>query len=503
MLHSIPSPRPNFSHPICRAVVGVTLLTMVAVAPQASAKELGNVDFETSCAAEAGKAFNRGLTLLHHMMYFEADAVFSGASEKSPDCAMLHWGVAMSKFHPLWPGRPGPEKIAAGQAAVERMKAANPGSDVEQAFADAVAAYYEGADTPYPNRIAAWAEAQAKAFDAFPENDDVTAFHALALLATAQRGDKTLANQREAGALMEALNTRTKLHPAVYHYAIHAYDNPVLYEKALTFANDYGKIAPDVPHALHMPSHIFVRAGKWDQVIEWNSRSAEIALAAPLNGVISNHYAHAMDYWIYAVLQKGGFKEAEELLAEFVGYSNQQDNFGAAYALAASPVRIALEQEQWDRLAEMSGELHPAISWEKFPQTVAMRWFAIGLGAARSDNFPRATEALGQLSELRQKLEAENQGYWFKLVEAQILSIEAWMEMAQGNTDLAIELQTKAADMEDAVGKSPVTPGHVLPARELLGDLFNQAGRTELGNAAYRETLKHAPNRRRSVLALQ
>ena len=479
-----------------------SLLAMGTAAPQANANDLGNVDFQTSCSAEANGAFNDGLTLLHHMMYFQADALFSAASEKSPDCAMLHWGVAMTKFHPLWPGRPGPEKIAAGQAAVERMQRANVGSETEQAFKAAAAAYYEGDETPYPERISAWAATQAEAFDKHPENVDATAFHALGLLATAPRGDKSLANQRAAGALMETLDQRTDLHPAVYHYAIHAYDNPVLYERALPFARDYGKIAPDVPHALHMPSHIFVRAGLWDQVIDWNVRSAEVALAHPLGGVITNHYAHAMDYLIYAVLQKGDFARAEELLAEFVSHANQQDNFGSAYALAASPVRVALEQEQWGLLAAMSGDMHPAISWEKFPQTAAMRWFAIGLGAARSDNLARATEALEQLAELRQTLETSKQGYWLKLVEAQILSVEAWMEMSRGNTALAINLQTKAADMEDAVGKSPVTPGHVLPARELLGDLYAEAGRTDDALSAFHATLSHSPNRRRSLVAL-
>ncbi|TDT73896.1 hypothetical protein BDE40_2674 [Litoreibacter halocynthiae] len=503
MLHSFLATGPDIFPSVRRCAFGASLAAFVALAPQAFANNLGKVDFETSCTVEADEAFDQGLTLLHHMMYFQAEGVFAGAAERSPECAMLHWGVAMSKFHPLWPGRPSPEKIAAGQAAVERMKVAEPGSDIEQAFTEAAEAYYEGANTPYPERIASWAAAQIKAFEEFPENDDVTAFHALALLATAPRGDKTMANQRKAGALMEDLDARTEMHPAVYHYAIHAYDNPVLYENALSYANDYGKIAPDVPHALHMPSHIFVRAGQWDQVIEWNARSARVALAEPLNGVISNHYAHAMDYWIYAVLQKGDFEQAEKLLGEFVGYTNQQDNFGAAYALAASPVRVALEQEQWERLAGMSGELHPAISWEKFPQTVAMRWFAIGLGAARSDNLTRANEALRELADLRQTLEAGKQGYWLKLVEAQILSIEAWVELSRGNTDLAIELQTKAADIEDAVGKSPVTPGHVLPARELLGDLFTQAGNSDLAAGAYRDALKDAPNRLRSTLALK
>lgn len=487
-------------------LIGVLALFAWAVNIPSTAQanaNLGNVNFETTCAPDANAAFNEGLSLLHHMMYFQAEAVFVDAAQQSPDCAMLHWGQAMSKFHPLWPGRPGPDVISAGKAAVERMNAASAGSEKEQAFASAVTAFYDGEETPYPARISAWAQAQAQAFEAFPESEDATAFQALALLASAPRGDKTLANQRKAGALMEALNQTTTFHPGVYHYAIHAYDNPALYEKGVFFAKEYGNIAPDVAHALHMPSHIFVRAGLWDDVIAWNERSAMSALNHPLGDTISSHYAHAMDYLIYGHLQRGDFAEAEALLAEFVGRENQQSNFGSAYGLAAAPVRVALEQGQWGVLAELDGHMHPAIAWEKFPQAVAIRWFAIGLGAARGGNLDRADEALEQLVAVRGRLEAANLGYWTTLSEAQILSIEAWMEKSRGNDDLAINLQTKAADIEDAAGKSPVTPGHVLPSRELLGDLLSELGKPDAAAEAYQAALAQAPNRRRSLLALQ
>lgn len=466
-------------------------------------QSLGNVSFQTSCAPEANAAFNKGLRLLHHMMYLQAEGVFGAAAENAPDCTMLHWGGAMTKFHPLWPGRPGPEQIAAGQGAIDRMNGASAGSDIEQAFAQAVRAYYEGSDTPYPSRIAAWAEAQAEVCSRFPENVDATAFCALGLLATAPRGDTTLKNQREAGEMMEALNERTELHPGVYHYAIHAYDNPVLYEKGLPFAEEYGKIAPDVAHALHMPSHIFVRAGRWDDVIDWNVRSANAALAHPLGDMISAHYAHAMDYRIYGHLQRGEFEQAEILLAEFIGHANLQSNFGSAYALAAAPVRVALEQEQWGGLSGMDAGMHAAIDWGKFPQTVAIRWFAIGLGAARSGDLDRAAEAVGELAALRTMLEASNQEYWLNLTAAQMLTIEAWTELARGNDALAVSLQTKAADIEDAAGKSPVTPGHVLPARELLGDLLSKLAQDDAASVAYEAALAQAPNRRRSRISLQ
>ncbi len=496
--------KPTSFPPVRRLILcAVAAAAIGASAFAQGAGKLGNVSFKTSCAPQADAAFNDGLGLLHHMMYAQAEAVFRAAGDAAPDCAMLHWGVAMSKFHPLWPGRPGPEKIAEGRAAIDRMNAVGAGSDIEQAFADAVRAYYAGSDTPYPARIAAWAAGQSDVCARFPDNADAVTFCALGLLATAPRDDRTLPNNRRAGEMLEELNTRVDLHPGVYHYAIHAYDNPVLYRKGLPFAERYGRIAPDVAHALHMPSHIFVRAGQWDKVIDWNVRSAEAALAHPVGDRISNHYAHAMDYLIYAHLQRGEFARAESLLAEFVGRAGHQDTFGVAYALAASPVRVPLEQEQWDKLADMDGALHPSISWDRFPQTVAIRWFAIGLAAARTGKADRARGALAELAGIRAELEASNQGYWLQLTDAQMLSIEAWMELARGNEALAVSLQTKAADIEDKAGKSPVTPGHVLPARELLGDLLMRTGQADAARAAYAAMLAQAPNRRRSVVSLQ
>jgi len=309
------------------AVAGLFLST---AAWAETGRALGNVNFETTCSTQSDAAFNQGLGLLHHMMYFQADGLFSSAAQTDPDCAMLSWGVAMSKIHPLWPGVPSDDVISAGRAAVAKMAAAKDGSPIEQGFAAAVSALYQGEDTPYRDRIAAWGEAQKAVYVQFSDNEDATAFYALSLLATAPRGDKSLKNQREAGALMETLNQSTDLHPGVYHYAIHAYDNPALYEKGLPFAAEYGKIAPDVAHALHMPSHIFVRAGRWDDVIEWNIRSSGNALANPNGDVISVGYAHAMDYLIYGHLQRGEMETAEKLLNDFLNVSNHQSSFGSA-----------------------------------------------------------------------------------------------------------------------------------------------------------------------------
>lgn len=465
--------------------------------------QLGSVSFEISCSASAQTGFEKGLILLHHMMYDQAAAVFAETSAIESGCAMLHWGEAMTYFHPLWPGQPTPDAMKQGQHALAQMKSADPGTDRETAFQDAVAAFYDLETDSYRARVNAWAAAQGNVFQKYPDDIDATAFQALALVSTAPRGDTLMTNQREAGALMEAVHKVAPHHPGAFHYAIHAYDNSTLAEHGIPFADGYGAISPDVPHALHMPSHIYVRVGNWDETIAWNKRSATAALAEPMGDMVSSHYAHAMDYGIYAQLQKGDFETAETMLQDFLGLENQQGNFGSAYALSAAPGRVLLEQGLWDKAAALSVTPHSAIAWEKFPQCVANIWFAKGLGAARGGDPETGQQALLALKGIHSQLIDDNQTYWSTIAEAQILTIEAWSELSQGNDELALSLMMKAADTEDPVGKSPVTPSHVLPARELLGDMALQLGRKDLALASFETALGFSPNRRRSLRGLQ
>jgi len=483
-------------------------LTALLIAPFATATQLraetalGQVTFQTSCEPTSNAAFQEGLTLLHHMMYVQAESVFTNASKEDDSCAMLQWGVAMSNFHPFWPGRPSKGETERGLAAAQTLKNAGSITPVEAGLVNAVLSFYDPVNASYGESIAAWALGQTAAYEANPADLDTAALYALSQLATAPRGDKTMAQKSATGDLLDKLHKIDPEHPGVIHYAIHTYDNPPLAERGLHYAQVYADIAPSVPHALHMPTHIFVRLGNWDEVIDWNIRSAEAAKAQPDGDVMSGHFAHAMDYRIYAHLQRGEFDLAETVLGEFVDVTNHQPNFGAAYALAAAPARTLLEAERWEDAANLPDVLHPAIPWEKFPQAVAMRAFAQGIGAIRSGDQDTAGKALAELAQIRIKLEEANLGYWAVLTDAQMLSIEAWRELALGNTALAIQLQTKAADIEDAAGKSPVTPGHILPARELLGDIFAEIGDNAQAKTAYEATLAHSPNRRRSLSSL-
>lgn len=458
-------------------------------------------DFRSSCNEAADAKFNDGLTLLHNMMYIQAEEAFNSAVASDPDCAMAHWGIAMANFHPLWPGTPTAAETRRGSAAVERLVTMQAGTLLEEDLVFAAAVFYQPQHVDYRSRLAAWAEAQVTAAEGHPDNIDAAALGALARISVAPRGPGRIEVLAEIGDDLDALHEKDQSHPGVIHYAIHAYDNPPLKDRGKPYAEIYDKTAPSAPHALHMPAHIFTRTGDWERSIDLNRRSAEAALAQSTD-VIQSHYVHAIDYMVYGLLQLGDIDSARQLVEEMLAIENHQASFGGAYALAAAPVRLLLETDDWAGAAGMPMELHAAIPWEKFPQTVAMFWFSKGLGAARTKDVEAARVAVAELKKLRETMNERQQVYWAQLSEAQILSLEAWIELAEGNIDLAVAHQTAAADLEDKIGKSPVTPGHILPARELLGDMLMELGRTEQAMAAYQTTLSLSPNRARSRTAM-
>lgn len=483
-------------------LTATALATLLAAVALPSAGSADGVDLPTSCAQEADAAVDEGLTLLHNMMYIQAEAAFNRAAEAEPECAMAQWGIAMANFHPLWPGTPTEAEATRGQAAAQVLASLTPGNALEQAFADAATAFYAPDHGTYRARIAAWAAAQEVAYSQTPDNVDAAALAALARLATAPPGPESIATKAAVGDLLDQLHAREPRHPGVIHYAIHAFDNPRLKDRGLPYADIYDEIAPSAAHALHMPAHIFTRTGDWARSIDLNRRSAKAARAQS-GEMIQTHYVHAIDYMVYGHLQLGQPQEAERLVEEMLAIDTHQVSFGGAYALAASPLRLFLEQDKWAEAAALSPDMHTAIPWDAFPQTVAMRWFAKGLGAARIGNLETAGDAVERLQALKDAMQARGQGYWARLAESQILTVSAWIALAQGDSAGAIAQQTEAAEIEDAAGKSPVTPGHVLPARELLGDMYGALGQADKAAEAYRATLANSPNRARSIAALE
>lgn len=479
-------------------------VALIALAPSAllGQDDLGTVDFETSCSPEVEADFERGLALLHHMMYNQAEDAFKGIADDDPSCAMAHWGRAMTQLHPLW-APPTKQALQKGREAVRQAKAREAPTERKQAYIDAIAAYFENAsERPHPERLAAWEAGQEKLYQAYPDDVDAGAFYALAHLSTAPPDDKNFTHQRRAGALLEELHTEHPEHPGLFHYTLHAYDNPALAQQAVDVARDYDDLAPDVPHALHMPSHIFVRLGMWPEVIDWNIRSAEAALQQPVGANTSMHHAHALDYMMYAHLQQGQDEKARKVLNEIKAVDNYQDHFAAAYSMAAVPARYALERGAWDEAARLPVRAQDAFPWDQYPQYEAITYFARGLGAARSDDLEAAREAVDTLDNLYEQTVEAGEDYWAVQVDVKRTTIDAWIAYAEGRHDEALDRMREAADQEDSVDKHPVTPSAVRPARELYGDMLVRLDRPEDAIEAYQAALEVSPNRFNSLYGI-
>ena len=465
-----------------------------------SAEEsLGKVDFAISCSTDVQTQFNKGLALLHNMMYLQAEKEFKAVSELDPDCAMVYWGISMTLLHPLW-APPSNDELQRGWEAVQKAAALKPSTEREKGYISAAMAFYKNwKSVDHPTRISAWEKSQEEVFKANPEDIDAGAFYALAHLATAPKGDKTFTHQKEAGAILENLRTKAPMHPGLFHYTIHAYDNPLLASRALEVAKEYDKIAPDAPHAQHMPSHIFVRMGLWTLTAEWNMRSTEAAKKQSEPGELSLHYIHAMDYLVYAYLQKAQDNKAQDALITINKIERYQDSFASAYGLAAAQARYFLELRQWEKAANLKIRSHNTFTWDKYPWFEAITYFARGLGAALSKDIERARDSVRTLDTFYERSKKAGQDYWGVLVDSQRKTVAAWTAYSEGETDKALQLMKKAAEIEDSVDKHPVTPGAVLPARELLGDMLVMLGNYDEAIAAYEASLLISPNRFNSL----
>lgn len=474
-----------------------TALLLATAAPGIGQEEIGTVDFSTSCAGAVSDEFDRAVALLHHMMYEQAAEGFQRVAEVDPDCAMAHWGLAMTQLHPLW-APPTEEELDRGRQAAATAEAIGARTDRERGYIRAIRTFFD-TDGSFAERLRAWEPAQTAVHDHSPDDVDAAAFHALARLATARPDDHSFSRQAEAGALLDRLRQRHPRHPGLFHYAIHAYDNPVLAERGLEVARGYDRIAPRVPHALHMPSHIFVRLGMWDNVASWNRRSAEAALRHPVNGRTAMHYAHAMDYLVHALLQQGRDDEARAALAGFLDAGPFQPHIGTAYGLAASPARLALERRRWNEAARLPVNRPVPLPWDQFPAAEALTWFARGLGSARTGGSETARAAMARLDELHERLARNGGDYWTTTTRAQRQAIDAWLRYEDGDVDGAIQAMRAAADLEDSVDKHPVTPSSPLPTRELLGEMLLEAGRPDEALTAFQASLAISPGRLNSL----
>ena len=481
---------------------GVTLATATEAAGQSHVMRAGHagiVEYSVRCAGSAPDSFAHGLALLHHMTYEAAADAFRAAARADSGCAMAYWGEAMTYIHPLWSDPPSEAAFERGRmlaARAEHLAAADP---LESAFAAAVGAYYAAgrSEAEGPN-LEAFDRGWAKVHQRFPDQVEAAAFFALAHLGTADPADKSYEHQRTAGALMEAVLSRHPDHPGAHHYLIHAYDYPPLAQGGLAVARDYGNVAPDVAHALHMPTHTFTRLGQWDEAISWNLRSAAAARAAA-GEATSLHYLHALDYLVYAWLQTGRQGRAEEVQATLQRLDGPiQVELASAYTLAAVPARIALELRRWKDAAALVPREPSTFPWDRFPAVEALTHYARALGGAHLGDTALVQQSIARLERLRATA-SRSSDYWANQIAIQVLVAKAALAAASGDSAEALTLFRQGADAEAATEKHPVTPGELLPAGELLGEFLLDVGQPAPALAQFTRVLERSPNRLNSL----
>ena len=458
-----------------------------------SAEELGSIHFSTSCAKTTEAAFNRAVALLHSFQYEQSREAFEEVSRRDPACAMSRWGVAMTHYHGLWDNG----DTAAGRAAWQRAQeiaSTNPRiSARELAYIDVLGEIYREDDQDRATHARAFEQKMGELQARYPGDSEAAIFHALALAITAPKTDKTFANQRKCGEILEPLFKKQPHHPGIAHYIIHCYDNPVLAAQGLGAARMYAKIAPASAHANHMPSHLFTRVGSWEESISSNIKSQQLAAAAEAtstNGEARDQRLHAMDYLEYAYLQSGRVQQAKAVLEQMRSLSPLPGlTLTGDYSLAATPARLAVELGNWKEASNLK------VREEGAPWTQAITWTAIGVGAARSGNLERAAQAEQSLASLRDATGRQNNTYWSNQVEVQRREVAGWIAQAGGKGPDAIAQLRSAAELEESMDKHAVTPGAVTPAREMLAELFFLQNHPQDALAEYQAVLTIAPNR--------
>ena len=471
------------------AAFSVVLATGIArstAAQDAAEQRLGAVHFETSCNETAQRRFDRGMRYQHSFWYRASKDIFEDVLKADPDCAIAYWGIATSLLlNPF--GVPPAANLAEGLAAIQKGKAIGAKTPREREFIDALGAFYTDYDKiDHRTRVQAYLKAMEALAQHYPQDDEAQMYYALALDVAASPADKTYANQLKAAAILEDIFKRQPQHPGVAHYLIHSYDYPPIAEKGLDAATRYSKIAPTAPHAQHMPSHIFTRVGYWKESIAANAGSVRAAKADKEYG----DQLHGQDYMVYAYLQLAQDKNARAVIDEMAAATAVNPDLpGASFALAASPARYAMERGDWSGAAAL--EVRPS----KFPHVMAITHFARAVGAARFGKPDAAGADIAKLAVLRDKLREAKDAYWAEQVDIQWQTANAWLLYAQGKYDEAVAAMAAAAAAEDKTEKAPVTPGPIVPARELYGAMLLGRGQAKDALAAFEATLKKEPHR--------
>ncbi|MBT8402008.1 MAG: hypothetical protein KJO98_16150 [Rhodothermia bacterium] len=464
-------------------------------------KEMGTVHFEVSCDDNVVDDFDRALALMHHMQYVESREAFEQISEADPACAMAYWGVAMTRFQPLWPSRPGVDQLKQGKEELQTARAIGIATDREDRLVAAAEAFFrEPESADWWTRIQRWSDAMSAAYEAHADDIETAALYALSQLAVGQVAEDRMAHNARAAEVLLSIHEREPTHPGAIHYTIHANDVDARAGESLDVVRSYSAIAPEVPHALHMPTHIFVRLGAWNDVIEWNRRSADAALKLPAGDAISHHYPHAIDYLVHAYLQRGEDDKAKAAIDEIGSKADPfQPTFISAFHLGSIPARYAVERRDWAAAASIAPRTPESVKWDGFWWPEAISWFARGMGAVRTGNVEDAEKSKVRLIELRDSAERAGEQAFRDYIEVDRLILEAWLAHARGDSETE-HIARAAAALEVSTQKHPVTPGSIYPAPESLGDILMALNQPSQALEAYEGSLVQWPGRFNSLL---
>jgi len=467
------------------------LFTSLALSQEGAGK-LGTVHFPVSCNAEAQKGFNRAVALLHSFWTGSSLKAFTAITDTDPGCAMGYWGIAMSLLGNPLANVPRAPALKRGWAAVEKAKSIGARTERERDYIAAIEVLYKDWDKlDHGTRSLAYEKAMERLYLSYPEDREAAIFYALALNMTVDRTDKTYANQLKAAAILEKVFAEQPDHPGVAHYLIHNYDYPSLATRGLPAARRYANIAPSVPHVLHMPSHIFTQLGMWQESIQSNRAAAA---AAAKEGDVGQQF-HATSFLAYAYLQGAQDLEAKRVLDELNAIQKFEEVQAVAMFYAGIPARYALERRAWSEAASL--ELHPSVfPWSRFPQAEAMIYFARALGSARSGNAVSAGKDLEKLQSLRDALVKAKDKDRYQ-VEIQHLAAAAWLVLAEGRKDEALNLMRSAAELEDSSEARSVA--QIVFAHELLGEMLIERGEPAKALREFETSLQAEPNRFRGL----
>ncbi|MBY0496885.1 MAG: hypothetical protein K2Y23_21965 [Cyanobacteria bacterium] len=501
-------------------ILGLTAVVLLGFATTIGSQELGTITFPNSGNAAAQAPFIEGVKDLHSFQFDEAAVAFQRAQKADPSFAMAYWGEAMSHNHPLW----AQQDDKAAKAILEKLA---PTSDArqakaklptEKAFLKAIdVLYYAPGDASTSlsasklARDMAYSDALASMYAQWPNDHEVATWYALSLLGTVRPADKGFRRQALAASIAEKVFAENPKHPGAAHFIIHAFDDPDHAPLGLSAARAYAGIAPAAAHALHMPSHIFVQRGMWEDVRKSNIAAYKSAteLNARMKLAEGREDFHTLGWLEYANLMLGNIDEAKANVESAKAAADRNPgNAGIMNGYLGMRARLILETEKWERIAldaptaPGAPDAHAGMPGMAMPSNNTWTFIA-GYSAAKLGDLATAERAVAMLRGAREKAEGGSNPYAGRSVAILEKQVAALVSNARGNRDEALKLAKEAMDIELALSAPSGPPDPIKPAPEFYGELLIEAGKHAEAVAALELSLQRTPNRTPSVKAMQ